>query len=93
MLNSNVFLQCAVNYAHTFCFDQFGNARWRAVLVFQQMYEENGLEKKFIKWMYPGQDSPGPDLDNDLTFIKELILGRPLSGQVGTVFLHLPMDL
>ena len=62
---------------------QFGNARWRAVLVFERMYKKNGLKKTFMKWLYPGEDSP--DLDNDLAFIKELILGRPLSGKVGEV--------
>ena len=36
-----------------------------------------------MKWLYPGEDNP--DLDNDLAFIKELILGRPLSGKVGAV--------
>jgi len=36
--------------------------------------------------MHPEEESP--DLDDDLTFIKELILGRPLNGKVGAVFLR-----
>lgn len=72
-----------IKLAQTFLF-QFGNARWRAVKVFEQMYEKNELKKSFIRWMHPEEDSP--DLDDDLTFIKELILGRPLNGKVGAVF-------
>lgn len=48
------------------------------------MYEKNELQKSFIKWMYPEEDSP--DLDDDLAFIKELILGRPLNGKVGCMW-------
>lgn len=34
--------------------------------------------------MYPEEDSP--DLDDGLAFIKELILGRPLNGKVGCMW-------
>ena len=55
------------------------------------MYEKNDLKKSFIRWMHPEEESP--DLDDDLTFIKELILGRPLNGKVGAVFPALRVGL